>query len=174
MADSRSLDLSQVAALLQGTPQMLRLLLTPLPKGVLIWRPQKGEWCINEVLGHLIEADRRGFDGRIRTMLAEERPQLTAWNVDQIAILRRDHKRDTFALLDELTKVRKQSAEMVLKLEPTQFNRSGIHPEVGQLCVSDVLYEWVHHDQNHIKQILANLQDYIWPALGNAQRFLNS
>ena len=38
------------------------------------WRPAPGEWCANEVVGHLIEAERRGFAGRIRRILASDRP----------------------------------------------------------------------------------------------------
>ena len=33
------------------------------------WRPEPGEWSANECVGHLIEAERRGFAGRIRTIL---------------------------------------------------------------------------------------------------------
>ena len=41
------------------------------------WRPAPGEWSANECVGHLIEAERRGFAGRIRPILAaaaETRP----------------------------------------------------------------------------------------------------
>jgi hypothetical protein len=37
--------------------------------------------------------------------------------------------------------------------------------------VDDVLHEWVHHDRNHLQQIMGNVQAFVWPALGNAQRF---
>ena len=30
------------------------------------WRPEPGEWSANECVGHMIEAERRGFAGRIR------------------------------------------------------------------------------------------------------------
>jgi hypothetical protein len=29
----------------------------------------------------------------------------------------------------------------------------------------------VHHDRNHLKQILSNVQAYAWPHMGNAQKF---
>ena len=49
--------------------------------------------------------------------------------------------------------------------------RGGRHPEVGRLTIGDLLHEWVHHDRNHLRQILVNVQAYVWPAMGNAQRF---
>jgi hypothetical protein len=42
---------------------------------------------------------------------------------------------------------------------------------VGFLTVGDLLHEWVHHDRNHIRQMLANVQACAWPHMGNAQRF---
>jgi len=50
-------------------------------------------------------------------------------------------------------------------------SRGGEHPNVGRLTVSDILHEWVHHDRNHLKQIMANVQAQAWPHMGNAQRF---
>ena len=43
--------------------------------------------------------------------------------------------------------------------------------EVGFLTVNDLLHEWIHHDANHLRQMLANIQTYTWPSMGNAQRF---
>jgi hypothetical protein len=42
---------------------------------------------------------------------------------------------------------------------------------VGHLRIGDLLHEWVHHDRNHHKQMLANVQAFVWPHMGNAQRF---
>mgnify|MGYP003694044601 CR=1 FL=1 len=50
-------------------------------------------------------------------------------------------------------------------------SRAGRHPQVGRLSIADLLAEWVHHDRNHQRQILANIQAYVWPHMGNAQRF---
>ena len=37
--------------------------------------------------------------------------------------------------------------------------------------VADLLHEWVHHDRNHLKQMLSNIQAYVWPHMANAQKF---
>jgi hypothetical protein len=36
--------------------------------------PASGEWTAREVLGHLIESDRRGFVGRIRVLVSQDHP----------------------------------------------------------------------------------------------------
>ena len=168
---NETLTLSQIAALLETTPQILRQKLSLLPEEIQRWRPASGEWCINEVLGHLIEADRNGFDGRIRTILAEERPHLIAWDIGGVSARRRDCERNGLDLLAELAVMRAQSAQLVAALQPEQLARTGLHPVVGELAVSDLLHEWAYHDYNHVRQILSNVQAFIWPSLKNAQKF---
>ena len=56
-------------------------------------------------------------------------------------------------------------------LREADLGRGGHHPTVGYLRVGDLLHEWVHHDRNHLKQILSNVQAYTWPHMGNAQKF---
>jgi DinB superfamily len=75
------------------------------------------------------------------------------------------------ALLDELARLRRESVTLVAGLGPVDLERDGRHPKVGLLRVSDLLHEWVHHDRNHLKQILSNVQAYTWPHMGNAQKF---
>jgi len=67
--------------------------------------------------------------------------------------------------------MREDSAALVASLRPQDLSRSGLHPVVGALTVSDLLQEWVHHDRNHARQMMANVQAYAWPHMGNAQKF---
>ena len=121
--------------------------------------------------GHLIETEERGFAGRIRTILAEERPQFTTWDPSEVARERRDAAGDSAELLAELTRRRAESVALVETLTADDLRRGGDHPEVGFLTVNDLLHEWIHHDANHLRQILANIQAFTWPNMGNAQRF---
>ncbi|MCH7523004.1 MAG: hypothetical protein IH920_04440, partial [Chloroflexi bacterium] len=54
---------------------------------------------------------------------------------------------------------------------PEQLPFSGSHPAVGELRIVDLLHEWIHHDRNHVKQVLSTMQASVWPHMGNAQRF---
>ena len=60
---------------------------------------------------------------------------------------------------------------IVAGLSPADLTRGGQHPKVGFLTVADLLHEWVHHDRNHIRQMLANVQAFAWPHMGNSRRF---
>jgi hypothetical protein len=160
-----------VARMLGAMHEAVRAEVLALPAEARRWHPAPGEWCVNEALGHLIEAERRGFAGRIRQMLAESEPHLAAW--DQVAVARQrgDCERDTAEILRELSELRAASVALVAALTPADLQRGAVHRAVGYLRVGEIIHEWLHHDRNHVRQIYANIQSYVWPAMGNAQRF---
>ena len=161
----------EVARLLPATVSTLCAELAALPDRVLTWHPAPGEWCVKDVLGHLIEAERRGFAGRVRIILEADTPELARWDPPEVARARGDCNRPSAALLDELAALREDSAALVGRLLAADLDRAGRHPTVGLLRVRDLLQEWVHHDRNHVRQALANVQAYVWPSMGNAQKF---
>ena len=172
MSDAPSpLAPAEIAQFLRATVTALAAELAALPPPVLAWHPAPGEWCVKEVLGHLIETEARGFAGRIRTILASQEPQLERWDQEAVARARRDCERDVRALLGELATARQDSVRLVEGLRGADLSRGGQHPAVGYLRVGDLLNEWVHHDRNHMRQILGNVQAYVWSHMGNAQRF---
>jgi hypothetical protein len=161
----------EVARALRAGLAAVRAELSALPPALLQWHPAPGEWCALEVVGHLIEAEARGFAGRVRTLLAEPDPEFRPWDQAAVARARNDCARAPSAVLDEFTRLREASAALVEALGAADLRRTGRHPAVGPLSIGDLLAEWVHHDRNHVGQILANVQAYVWPHMGNAQRF---
>jgi len=161
----------EAARLLAASGDMIRAEVEALPAGVATFHPAPGEWCANEVIGHLIEAERRGFAGRIRIILGAADPRLETWDQNEVARARRDCERDTADLLRELAALRGDAVVLVAGLRPADLARAGQHPKVGHVRVAELLHEWVHHDRNHLKQILTNVQLAAWPAMGNTQKF---
>ena len=137
------------------------------------WRPAPGEWSANECLGHILEAERRGFNGRIRTILAEDQPALQGWDQVAVAVARRDHERPPSELLAEFLPLRADSVDLVRSLRAEDLSRTGLHDFAGELAIGDLLGEWVHHDRNHIRQMMAVTQARVWPQMGNARRFVD-
>src|ERR671921_501597 len=89
----------QAAALLGTMPIVLRAEFEAAPGAFLRWRPGPEEWCVLEVVGHLIETEERGFAGRIRTILGEERTRFSTWDPSAVARERHDEQRDPAELL---------------------------------------------------------------------------
>ena len=171
MSSETPLSISDAVALLTASAAALRAEVGGLPERLARWHPAPGEWCANEVVGHLIEAERRGFAGRIRTILDADDPPLTAWDQAQVARDRGDCARRPAELLQEFALLRQASIDQLVMLGKDDLGRRGRHPHVGSLGVGELLHEWVHHDRNHLRQILANVQAFVWSGMGNAQKF---
>lgn len=162
-----------VAALLQSAAATIHAEIAALPVPVLDFHPAEGEWCVKEVLGHLIECEKRGFSGRIRIILkSDDSPPLEGWDQDAVARARKDCERDWPGLYREFFQLRSASVAQVAGLSPADLSRGGQHPKVGVLTVADLLHEWVHHDRNHTRQLLAVVQARVYPHMGNSQKFV--
>jgi hypothetical protein len=169
--DAPRLEPSRIAALLAATAATVEAELHALGEAGAHWRPAPGEWCANEVVGHLVEADLRGFTGRIRTLLAEDDPQFLGWDQPNVAAARGDCAKSTAELLAEFLPLRAEGIELVRRLSPGDLARAGRHDVVARLTVGDIVAEWVHHDRNHVRQLLGIGQAMAWPQMGNARRF---
>lgn len=167
--ESPSLTPPQVVRLLQATATIVQAELAALPPGLASRHPQPGAWCVNEILGHFIGADRRGFCGRLRSMLDPTDPRHQSWERVWPERNEPDCGRDPAALLQEFLSLRAANIDLVAQLRPDDLWRSREDPR-GVIRVTDLLHDWVHHDRDHVRQLLANVQA-VWPHLGNAQRY---
>src|SRR5512132_1902283 len=122
-----------VAPLLRATIATLTAAVHALSAEALAWHPAAGEWCGKDVLGHLIETERRGFAGRIRIILAGQEPRREGWDQNAVAKARRDCERDGRELLGELAAMRQDSVRLVEGLSAGDLARGGHHPTVGYL-----------------------------------------
>jgi hypothetical protein len=171
MTDQARLAAPDVARLLEAMSTALQAEMHALPERVAGWHPAPGEWCAKECLGHIIEAERRGFNGRIRTLLQQDEPLLEGWDQQAVARERNDCQRPAAELLEEFSSLRQDSVGLVNSLTDADLPRGGTHDKVGYLRIQDLLHEWLHHDRNHFRQLQANVQAYVWPSMANAQRF---
>jgi hypothetical protein len=162
---------AQVVAYLRAARDHIVSELTTMGDETARWRPALGEWSANECVGHIIEADRRGFGGRIRRILAENGIAESGWNQLEVAAQRRDWERSVTEVVGEFVAGREEGIRTVEGLGPDDLQKSAIHAVVGEVTVQNLLHEWVFHDRNHLRQLLANAQSRAWPAMGNARRF---
>lgn len=169
--DEKAMDLQQIARLLQSTMIILRERVTALPERALSLHPGSAKWCIKEVIGHLTEEDTRDFSGRIKVMLDDVEPDLTVNDQDEVARARHDCEKSLSELLTEFETVRKGSIDFVMRLRATELGRGGVHPKIGRIRVGDLLHEWIYHDLNHMRQIDAIAQHFLWDSVGALQAF---
>src|SRR5215831_9328265 len=171
--DVRSLEPREVASLLAAMRSTIVAEMRALPDDVLAWHPAPGEWCAKECLGHLMEAERRGFNGRIRTILSHDSGaaelRLPGWDQQAVARERNDCASRAADLLAEFEAIRSDSISLVQGLAAADLQPGGTHEKVGYVRVNDLIHEWLHHDRNHYRQLQANVQAFVWPTMGNCQ-----
>jgi len=161
----------QVATYLESSRALIESELRALGNDDAAWHHAPDAWCAKAVVGHLIEAEKRGFAGRIRIIQASDHPQLEAWDQDVVEKERNDCVRPVADVRAEFRTLRDESLKLVRSLKPADLDRAGTHPKAGELKVRWLLHEWIHHDRNHTKQLLSIAQERVWPHMGNSQLF---
>ena len=110
-------------------------------------------WTIVEVVCHLRDFD-GFFRGRAELMLAEETPLLPAYDHEAIAIERNYNADRLTDAYDALLRSRAATQTLFAGLTEEQWERGGIHPEVGPFSLTDAAFQVSLHDQTHTEQIL--------------------
>ena len=140
--------------------------------------PRQASGAPTSASGTCIEAERRGFAGRIRIILESAGRAPTCRPISRTGIRRRSPRpgATTCATVATSPPSSRRCADDG-RGHGAQADRSGhrvasgIHPAVGPLTVDELLGEWVHHDRNHVRQLLAVTQARVWAQMGNARRF---
>jgi hypothetical protein len=161
----------QVADLLDSSGMAMARELRALGDALAWFRPGPTEWCATEVVGHVIEADRRGFAGRIGRILERDGVEESGWDQLAVAAARRDAERPVADVIAELRSGRDAGIALVRSLRAVDLGRSAVHASVGRVTIADLLQEWVFHDRNHLRQLLLSAQTRVWPAMGDTRRF---
>jgi len=169
------LTVDEIARLLGATTRIVEAELGALGDELAGWRPAPTEWCANEVVGHLVEADARGYAGRIRRILAAP-PGVEAfeagWEQPEVAAAREDCGKPAAVLVDELAASRRDAIALVLSLTAADMDLAAIHATAGRVTVGQLIQEWCAHDRVHIQQLLKSVESRTWPVMGNTRRFL--
>ena len=109
-------------------------------------------WSIVEIVCHL-----RDFDGifyhRAQMMLAQEHPQLPAYDHEAMAIERAYQQEQVADAYDELKSSRERFVAFFKGLTAEEWRRGGIHPERGEFTMTDALVQAGLHDIDHLEQI---------------------
>jgi uncharacterized damage-inducible protein DinB len=140
--------------ILRATPGVLRAWLSELPDSWVKANEGADTWSPYDILGHLIHGERTDWMPRVELLLAhgESRPFVP---FDRFAQFRDSRGKSLQELLDTFADLRQQNVSRLetLRLKPTDFDRRGLHPELGPVTLGQLLATWAAHDLNHLGQI---------------------
>lgn len=116
-------------------------------------RPKEGEWCIKEVMAHLLNTETDVFLPRLRSMVSADRPTFQPFSADAWA-KSGDHREGRFA--DDLAgfaSARRQTVAFLKGLPPAAATRIGLSAFFGPVTVAQFATHIVDHDLEHLAQM---------------------
>lgn len=133
-------------------PEQLEALLAEAPAEALYAHPLPGEWSVAQNIHHLADAHMNSFI-RLKLILTEDEPILKPFDQErwaQTADAQAAPVADSLRLLQGL---HARWVALLERLDETQWQRRGLHPEVGYLTPEDLLRSYAAHGQAHLDQI---------------------
>jgi hypothetical protein len=137
------------AQVLAATLAELQERTSGLPGELIARRPEPGEWSVAELLGHLWDAE-LAYAFRARAILAQDRPQLPAYDQDAWATL----ARPPFAeLLASFAALRSANLALIRDTPAALWERAGLHEERGPTSFRVATDEIAGHARAHHLQL---------------------
>ncbi|MGA1981889.1 MAG: DinB family protein [Acidobacteriaceae bacterium] len=154
MPNPAEFNLADAVAVLARTPASLDALLRGLPDLWVLRNEGAETWSAFDVLGHLIAGERTDWMPRARIIL--EHGEARAFDrFDRFAQFKESEGKSFDQLLDEFARLRRENLAALgaLNLQPVDFARRGMHPELGVVTLAELLATWTAHDLTHLHQL---------------------
>lgn len=174
MAMNYSVD--RAIGVLDATPGMLYSWLGDLSDEWTASAGNESNWQPFDVIGHLISAEEAGWIPRARQILEAAGGEVPAFApFDPTAFFEASKGKDLPELLAEFDAKRSESLDILRSWELTseQLSLKGIHPEFGEVTLSQLLSTWVVHDLTHIRQIATAMAWKLEGAVGPWRAYLS-
>jgi uncharacterized damage-inducible protein DinB len=149
-----SFSLENAIPLLRATPPVLRVWLDDLPNAWTHSNEGAETWSPYDIVGHLIHGERTDWLPRLELLLTHgESKSFTPF--DRFAQFHESRGKSLGELLDTFAELRQTNLKRLEshRLQPSDYERRGQHPELGPVNLGQLLATWVVHDLNHLAQI---------------------
>jgi len=165
--------LSHTISLLERTPATLNSLLRDLPDAWTHSNEGQGSWNAFDVIGHLIHGELTDWMPRAK-MILEFGETKAFVPFDRLAQEKDSVGKTLDQLLNEFTKLRSLNLRELraLQLKPQDLQRTGRHPVLGTVTLSQLLATWAVHDLTHLHQISRIMAHQYETAVGPWEKFL--
>ena len=146
-------QIEQAVEILSQTPATVKSLLGNLSEN---WTMQKDSesWTPFDIVGHFIHGEETDWIPRAEIILERgENPTFEPF--DRFAQFENSKGKTLDELLERFSELRKKNLDKLKSwnLSDEQLALKGIHPELGDVTLEELLATWVVHDLNHIRQI---------------------
>ncbi|GAB3661710.1 hypothetical protein GCM10028791_36430 [Echinicola sediminis] len=147
-------DLEKSIEILERTPSVLEALLEGISEEWLKNNEGEGTWSPYDILGHLIHGEKTDWIVRAKIILSDAGNK-TFESFDRFAQMREDQERPIGEMLEEFKRRRAENLKELraLKINDSKLLKKGVHPELGEVNLKQLLSAWVVHDLGHLSQL---------------------
>ncbi len=141
--------------------EVLLNLLAGASKNAALWKPDSTQWCMLEVLCHLIDEEKDDFRERLKKTL--ENPEIPFMPIDPLAwVKERNYMGQDFdKKIKEFLHERDKSIYWLQSLSTPNWKNSTLHPTAGVMTAEKLFVNWVAHDYHHIRQLVRLKYGYL-------------
>jgi len=171
--NDNALNLDDVVAILARTPASLTVLLEGLPESWVTATEGDDTWSPYDVIGHLIQGERTDWIPRARHILVGETRPFDPF--DRTAQFTESRGKSLSELLATFAGLRQENVAALVSMNLTSedLSRTGLHPELGEVTLGQLLATWVVHDLDHAGQIARTMAKVYVDAVGPWSAYLS-
>ncbi len=159
--------------ILSQTPATIKSLLGELSDD---WTLSKntGDWSPFDVIGHYIHGEETDWIPRAEIILAQGE-NLTFESFDRFAQFATSEGKTLAELLETFAEWREKNLNRLKSwnLTDEQLQFKGIHPELGEVTLAQLLATWAVHDLTHIRQIATVMAKQYAENVGAWEKYLS-
>jgi hypothetical protein len=167
-------QLEQTVEILSQTPETLQSLLGNLSEDWTMKNDDSEKWSPFVVVGHLIHGEETDWVPRAEIILAQKENR-TFEPFDRFAQFEISKGKTLSELLQMFAKMRGENLETLKSWDLTDehLNLKGVHPELGEVTLEQLLATWAVHDLTHIRQIVSVMAKQYSDSVGAWKAYLS-
>jgi len=147
-------SIEKATEILERTPRILNSFLKGLSVDWTQCNEGENTWSPYDVVGHLIHGEKTDWMIRLK-MIKNNSEKKTFEPFDRFAQFEDSKDKSLDELLIAFAQLRQDNLDDLksLNISNSDFERKGIHPDLGEVSLKNLLATWVAHDLGHIAQI---------------------
>ena len=167
-------DLERSIEVLSATPATVRALLESLSDDWIASNGDRESWEPYDIVGHYIHAEETDWIPRAKVILAQADDRRFP-PFDRYGHFGRSDGRSLLSLLGEFDQIRSENIQTLRSWElvDEELELTGIHPELGEVTLRELIATWVVHDLTHIRQIATVMARRYEEAVGPWKEYLS-
>ena len=147
------MELSDIIAFLEETPEAVRRLRDGLVADDLRMRADGGGFSFVETVCHLRDIEREGYGVRIERILNEETPGLPDLKGARLALERRYNEQGFDDGLEAFSQARARNLSALKSATEEQLSRRGVLEGAGEITLAGLVSLMYEHDRGHREEL---------------------